>query len=226
MFVLGIIPARGGSKGIKNKNLKKIKGKTLIEYTISEAKKSKLINDIYVSTDSNKIINIAKKNKINFIKRPKELSKDHSKTIDAIKHVTKFYKKKFNFFPDYIIILQPTSPLRKSFHIDKALNKIFRNKSSDSLVSCIKIKHNFNPESLMQINKNGNLVFKKTLLRRQDKKQYYARNGAAIYIIKYPIYLKKIFGKNTIPYIMDTNSSLDIDDIDDLKYFRKLISEK
>ena len=84
MFVLGIIPARGGSKGIKNKNLKKIKGKTLIEYTISEAKKSKLINDIYVSTDSNKIINIAKKkNKINFIKRPKELSKDHSKTIDA-----------------------------------------------------------------------------------------------------------------------------------------------
>ncbi len=225
MFVLAIIPARGGSKGIKNKNLKKVKGKTLIEYTISEAKSSKLVNDIYVSTDSIKIINIAKKNKVNFIKRPRELSKDHSKTIDAVKHLTKFYKKKFNFFPDYIIILQPTSPLRKSYHIDKALNKIFRNKSSDSLVSCVKIKHNFNPESLMQINKNGNLLFKKTLLRRQDKKQYYVRNGAAIYIIRYPVYLKEIFGKNTIPYVMDVNSSLDIDDFEDLKYFRKLISE-
>ena len=225
MFVLAIIPARAGSKGIKNKNLKKIKGKTLIEYTISEAKRSKLINDVYVSTDSDKIINIAKKNKINFIKRPKEISKDHSKTIDAIKHLIRFYEKKFNFLPDYIIILQPTSPLRKSYHIDEALNKIFRDKSSDSLVSCIKIKHNCNPESLMQIDKNGNLVFKKKLLRRQDKKQYYARNGAAIYITKRPIYFNKIFGKKTIPYVMDKNSSLDIDDTEDLKYFRRLMNE-
>ena len=163
---------------------------------------------------------------INFIKRPKILSGDRSKTIDAIKHLIKFYKKKFNFFPDYIIILQPTSPLRKSTHIDAALKMIFKNKKSDSLVSCIKIKHNFNPESLMQITKKGNLKFNKKLTRRQDKKIFYARNGAAIYITKYPVYLKKIFGKNTIPFIMNSTSSIDIDDNNDLKKFRKIICEK
>ena len=98
MFVLAIIPARAGSKSIKNKNIIKIKGKPLIQYTIDEAKKSKLINEIYVSSDSTKILNLAKSNKVKFVKRPKSISGDNSKTIDAVKHLAKFYKKKKVFF--------------------------------------------------------------------------------------------------------------------------------
>ena len=223
MFVLAIIPARAGSKSIKNKNIIKIKGKPLIQYTIDEAKKSKLINEIYVSSDSTKILNLAKSNKVKFVKRPKSISGDNSKTIDAVKHLAKFYKKKKGFFPDYLVILQPTSPLRKSFHIDEALLKIIKNKKADSLVSCVKVNHNYDPESLMIIKKTGYLKFKKKLRRRQEKKIYYSRNGAAIYVIKYPVYLKKIFGPKTIPFIMENKHSIDINEIEDLNELRKLI---
>lgn len=225
MFVLAIIPARGGSKAIKNKNIIKINKKPLIQYTFDEAKKSKYINEIYVTSDSKKIINIAIKNNINFVRRPKKISGDNSKTIEAIKHLIKYFKKKNNFYPNYIVILQPTSPLRKFNHIDKALQKIINDSKADSLVSCVKIKHNFNPDSLMKINKKGYLVFKKNIKRRQDKMTYYARNGAAIYIIKYPVYLKSIFGDRTLPFIMDEKLSLDIDDEIDLKKFRKIFND-
>ena len=211
MFVLAIIPARAGSKSIKNKNLVKIKNKPLISYTIEEAKKSRLINETYISSDSRRIIELAKFNKINYVLRPKKISSDKAKTIETIKHLIKYFKKKNNFYPDYVIILQPTSPLRKSYHIDQAIKLIIKNKKSDSLVSCVKVRHSYNPNSLMK------------LKRRQDKSDFYARNGAAIYIIKYPVYLSKIFGKNTIPYIMDTKSSLDIDDMHDLRKLKKIL---
>ena len=223
MFVLAIIPARAGSKSIKNKNLVKIKNKPLISYTIEEAKKSRLINEIYISSDSRRIIELAKFNKINYVLRPKKISSDKAKTIETIKHLIKYFKKKNNFYPDYVIILQPTSPLRKSYHIDQAIKLIIKNKKSDSLVSCVKVRHSYNPNSLMKIKSDGFLKFNKKLKRRQDKSDFYARNGAAIYIIKYPVYLSKIFGKNTIPYIMDTKSSLDIDDMHDLRKLKKIL---
>ena len=138
-------------------------------------------------------------------------------------HLIKYFKKKNNFYPDYVIILQPTSPLRKSYHIDQAIKLIIKNKKSDSLVSCVKVRHSYNPNSLMKIKSDGFLKFNKKLKRRQDKSDFYARNGAAIYIIKYPVYLSKIFGKNTIPYIMDTKSSFDIDDMHDLRKLKKIL---
>ena len=223
MTVIAIIPARGGSQEIKNKNLRKIKGKPLIQFTIEAAKKSNLIDKIYVSSDSDKILNFAKKMKVNYIKRPKKISTSKSKTIEAIKHLAKFLRLKKNIIPDYIVILQPTSPLRKPKHINNAIQQIKNSKKADSLVSCIKVKHNFNPESLMTIDKKGILRFKKKLIRRQDKKVYFARNGAAIYIIKYPTYLKDMFGKITIPYVMNQRSSYDIDDNEDLLLIKKLI---
>ena len=97
MFVLAIIPARAGSKSIKNKNFIKIKNKPLIRYTIDEAKKSRLINQIYISSDSKRIIKLAKFHKINYLLRPKKISSDNAKTIESVKHLIKHFKKKIIF---------------------------------------------------------------------------------------------------------------------------------
>ena len=125
--VLAIIPARGGSKGIKNKNFVKINNRYLIDYTILEAKKSKLIDKIIISTDSEKIIRIAKKSKVDFIKRPKLLSQDKTPIYPVIKHVLNFEKRINNFY-DYIVILQPTTPLKKLFMIDSGIKLIKKKK--------------------------------------------------------------------------------------------------
>ena len=111
MKILGIIPARAGSKGIKNKNIIDLGGKPLISWTIKSAIKSNL-DEIIVSTDSIKIKNVSIKNgcKVPFL-RPKHLSKDNSKTVDVAIHAINFYKKK-NIFFDAIMILQPTCPFR------------------------------------------------------------------------------------------------------------------
>jgi CMP-N-acetylneuraminic acid synthetase len=221
MTVIAIIPARANSQSIKNKNIVNLNNKPLITYTFEAARRSKLIDYIYVSTDSTKVIKLAKKFNIESILRPKQISGNLSKTHDAITHVLKKIDNKI--LPTLVVILQPTSPLRKATHIDQAIKKMLQNKKADSLVSCIKSPHIFNPESLMILQKNGFLKCKKKLIRRQDKKIFYARNGAAIYITRYPLIKKQILGNFLIPFFMNLNESIDIDTIDDLKLAEKLL---
>lgn len=113
MKILALIPARGDSKGIPNKNIQKIGGKYLIEYTINSAKRSKLIDKIIVSTDSKKIASISKKlgAEVPFL-RPKKISIDKSPTIEVIKHTLGFLSNNQFYVPDIILLLQPTSPFR------------------------------------------------------------------------------------------------------------------
>ena len=220
MSILCVIPARKGSREVKNKNRKKINGKYLIEYTFDAVKKSNKINKTIVSTNDSVIIKLCKKHKIDYIKRPESISGPKSRTIETIRHVL----KKIDYKPDYVIILQPTSPLRETSHIDNAIKKIISNKKADSLVSCVKVAHNFHPESIMTIKKNGFLKFRNQLIRRQDKKNnFYARNGAAIYITKYPLIKTTILGKSLIPFEMNYAESLDINTLEDLKLAEKLL---
>ena len=219
MKILAVIPARGGSKGIKNKNLVNFNGKPLIYWTIQAAKKSKLISEIVVSTDSKAIQKFSEKVGVKVDQlRPKSLSQDDSLTIDVIQfELEKLNKKKI--FPNYIVTLQPTSPLRNENHIDKAIKMICRDKNADSLVSCVKIPHNYSPESLMVKSKNYliNSKFHKNIFRRQDKKTYFARNGAAIYITKTSKIRNYIFGGKILAFEMDFFTSIDIDTLTDLK---------
>ena len=121
--IICLICARSGSKGIKNKNIKVLNGKPLIQWTFDVAKKIKEFNKIILSSDSKKIINLAKKNKIDVpFLRPKNLAKDNSKELNVWKHALK-YLKKINQFPDILVVLPPTSPLRKSHHILYAIKK-------------------------------------------------------------------------------------------------------
>jgi len=134
MEILAIIPARGGSKGIPLKNIIKIEKKPLLYYTVDAALKSKLITRTIVSTDNEKISKTAKFYGSEVIKRPKDLSGDKIGLEPAINHVLDFLKKKENYVPDLIIILQNTSPLRNSYHIDGALKLMIKNKF-DSVLS-------------------------------------------------------------------------------------------
>lgn len=139
MIVLAIVPARGGSKSIPIKNIKKLSGEPLISYTINIALKSKKINKLIVSTDSEKIARISKSlgAEVPFL-RPKRISIDSSNTIDLVKHTIKKLEK-YNFYPDIITVLQPTSPFRKLWMIDKSINMLIKSNST-SVISVLKIK--------------------------------------------------------------------------------------
>jgi len=128
--IIAIIPARGGSKGIPGKNIKNFEGKPLISHSIEYAKDSKLINEIYVTTDDNQIAHISKTAGAKIITRPAELATDTSTTESAIKHALNNIDK----LPDIIVLLQPTSPLRPEKSLDIAINK-FLNDDCDSLLS-------------------------------------------------------------------------------------------
>jgi len=221
MSILAIIPARGGSVGLKNKNMYPLNKRPLLFYTIQAAKKTKLIDRIIVSSDSNKILNFSKKNLVEVIKRPKKISDSKSTTHQAIIHCLNYLKKKENYIPDIILILQPTSPLRNSRHISSAVKIFLKDKQATSLVSCMKVPHNFHPSSLMKENDNGYLINflkgKKKIFRRQDKSFVFARNGAGIYIIKSSHIKKFLFGGKIIKFLMNEESSIDIDSLEDIK---------
>jgi len=218
--ILAFIPARAGSKGIKNKNIRELAGKPLIAHTINEAIKSNLFNDIIVSTDSEEIADIARGYgaSVPFL-RPRELALDDSPTIDAIFHCLDYMQSKGKKY-DVIMLLQPTSPLRKFYHIKDAY-KLFNEKQADFTVSVCECEHS--PLWTSTIDKDLRIdnfmreEFKN--VRRQDLPKHYRLNGA-IYIAKVDrmIEERSFLGKNNYAYIMNKLSSVDIDTKEDFVY--------
>ena len=219
--ILSLIAARAGSKGLKNKNIKKFLGKPLINWSILASKKSRYIDHTLVSTDSEKIINISKSLGVNApFKRPKKLALDNSKIKDVIFHSLKWIKKKRYKF-DFLILLQPTSPLRTAEHIDKFIRHYFAisKKKKETMVSIteapikaglmMEIKDNYVKFSINQ-SKN------KKDAQRQNLKQYFLPNGA-IYFANIKKFNGNFFAKNTLYFKMDQSVSIDIDYIQDFK---------
>ena len=221
--ILALIPARGGSKGIKNKNIVSVNGKPLIAYTIDAAKASKYIDYIYVSTDSEKIADVAiKYGALIPFMRDETLAQDTSKTIDAVMFsVNKFKEMGYDF--DYLVLLQPTSPLRTGEDIDAAIEKLLAS-TYTSLVSVSKVDDN--PVLIRSIDDNNCLVpilKQSSTVRRQDFKDYYRVNGA-IYINKISeLTLNTSLNDNLYAYIMPQDRSFDIDTMDDLKALRSFL---
>lgn len=205
---LCIIPARGGSKRLKDKNIYPLLGKPLITYTIESALKINLFDKIIVSTDSEKIKKIAERYKVEVIKRPKKLSGDRAKTESVIFHVLKKLKEEF----DYIFLLQPTSPLRDEKDIVNAFKKIEKEKA-DFLISVTDFEKPFT-WAIVKRGKYYDFYFQKNL-----RKKLYLPNGA-IFIAKYKSLLKEktLYGKKLTIYYMPKEKSVDIDTIYDLKY--------
>ena len=220
---LGICVARKNSKGLKNKNIIKIKSKPCSYWTLLSAKKSKCLTDIVLSTDSKKIIKIAKKLKIkNPYLRPKFLSEDNSPVYKVIHHLINYYKKKKIYY-DYIVLLQCSSPFRTNNHIDEAIKYFEKNKKNkiSSLISVVKsdIKTNW---LLRKKGKNIFPVFTNNSQnsRRQNNNDYFLPNGG-IYIADIKYFKKNFFSSNTLFYEMDKKSSIDIDTKEDIDFIKR-----
>lgn len=229
MSFLGIIPARAGSKSIKNKNIIKLKNKPLIYYTIKAAKKSILNDNFVVSTDDPKIIKICKTLKVKyFFKRPKKFSTDKTTAIELISYLIKDLEIK-NFDFKNIVYLQPTSPFRDYKIIDKAIKIYQKNSQLDSLISVCEVD-SFHPARMKFMTKKNILLDniyteKKEGQNKQDLKKMYIRNGA-IYIFKKDNLKKKtIKGNKSYGFVMSKKNSINIDSIDDLNYSKYLINK-
>ena len=209
--ILAIIPVREGSKRLPEKNYRILNGKPLIEWTIFAAKNSKYIDEIVISSDDSKILEIARTNKVIDYKRNKELSSDMASSVDVIIDVIDNFENQF----DLVVVLQPTSPLRQSGDIDSAID-LFYNKNADSVVSVCESDHpvqwmNTLPKDLSM---NDFLSEEVKSLRSQDLEKFYRPNGA-LYLIKPQILITKrsfYIDKNAYAFVMPRERSIDIDE--------------
>ena len=217
--ILAIIPARGGSKGLKRKNILDFIGKPLIAHTIEQAQNSKYVSRVIVSTEDEEIAMISKKYgaEIPFM-RPNRLADDSSSTNEVIEYTLKELEMKEGYRPDLICLLQCTSPLRTSEDIDNTIDKLF-NTSSDSAVSITEAKSNPYWTNILVDDKLEYFIKEgKRIKRRQDLPEIYELNGA-VYVVKTDVFLKEktLETKNITGYVMKAENSIDIDNIIDLK---------
>lgn len=228
MKYLAIIPARSGSKGLKNKNIKLLNKKPLLAYTIEAALQTKLFDEVMVSTDSNCYADIAKSFGANVpFLRTEETSKDNSSTWDVVREVLNQYKK-INVHFDICVLLQPTSPFRTSKDIIKSIH-LFQEKKANTVVSVCEYEHPV--QWCFPIEEDNSIkAFADSPYRykqRQEIKKMYHENGA-IYIVKIDLLINQnfdIYQEKCFAYEMTRRNSIDIDIEDDFvlaEYFMKL----
>jgi CMP-N,N'-diacetyllegionaminic acid synthase len=228
--ILCTICARGGSKGVKNKNIKELNGKPLIAYTIEQAKASGLFEHIVISTDSDDIANVAKQYGAEvFFKRSPEMASDTAGKLDVIKDAFKRSEEHYNRTFDYLIDLDATAPLRSLEDIINSFNQ-FKENNNDNLITAMPSRRSpyFN---LVEQDKNGKVYLSKKLddvvVRRQDAPKSYDMN-ASIYIWKRDVILDKssIFLEKTGLYVMPEERSIDIDNELDFEFVEFLMGKK
>lgn len=227
--ILCVIPARGGSKSILKKNIKKLKGKPLIVYTIKEALKVFRKENIVVSTDDDEIMNIARKNGCEiFFKRPRKLSTDKAQSYPVILHSLEYMEKIYNIKFQAIMMLQPTSPLRKAIHIKKSIKLLNLNKV-DSVISVVNVD-GYHPFRMKKIKNNYlyNFIDQgfEDMRPRQSLPKIYIRNGA-IYLNRRHVIkdLNQLVGKSVKPLIMKPEESVNIDSIIDFYIAEQLLKK-
>lgn len=228
--ILALIPARAGSKGVPFKNFKKLNGKPLIHYTLESAVKSNYIDKVFVSTDSEDILNYSNKLfnlNLNSL-RPKHLSGDKATSLSVIIYSLKYLLKN-NLSFDAVVLLQPTVPFRKNNFIDESIETFYKSKS-DSLISVIPVPEKYNPYWTF-INKNKDYLKyavpqKKIISRRQNLPESYIRDGS-VYITKSDVLMKfnSLYGEKIGFIINDEKFNINIDNMDDWKKAEKFIKD-
>ena len=222
--VLALIPARGGSKGIKDKNIVDVCGKPLIAYSINAAQKSKYVDDVVITTDSERIKEVAEKYgaDVPFL-RPAELATDNAKTIDAVVHAVYTLKDMGRNY-DVLLLLQPTCPLRTTNDIDSSL-ELFVSKNYTALVSVNRVSEH--PILMRKINEDGimeNLLNLPSTVRRQDMPPIYKVNGSIYINLINELNNETSFNDNPLAYITEEEHSIDIDNINDLERVKRYLN--
>lgn len=230
MEILAIIPARGGSKGIKRKNLRPICSKPLVAYSIEAGLNSKFITKTVVSTEDDEIAQVSKSFGAQVIKRPMELARDETKTIPVMVHAAKYLEDRENYRPDYVVLLQPTCPLRDANYTDNAFEFYFQKEKEgfDSCFSAFSLGTTHAKWKILHDGKAQGLYDYRTRPRRQDTNEHYqmvCENGA-FYALKYDtmLELNDFIGYNPAIYI--TKRVVDIDSKEDILCIEKQLMEK
>lgn len=224
MKVLGLIPARGGSKGVPRKNIRLVDGQPLISYSILTAQQSNLLSEIIISTDSDEIIEVGKVYNCKTLKRSSENAQDHSKIDAVIKEVLNSLDSDF----DLIMLLQPTSPIREPEDIDNVIRMFEEDDSLESVVSLVELE-DIHPARMYQLDDHYEMIPLEPKLerkRRQDLKPVYLRNGA-IYATKVSSFLSsgKIISDRKKGYVMPESKWSNVDTERDLLITETLIKE-
>lgn len=218
--ILAIIPARGGSKGLPGKNIIELNGKPLICWTIEQAKKSKYLDKIYISTDSQKIADICREKsgiRIDEL-RPAHLAQDGTSSADVMKYTIQHLKEAGEDY-DYVLLLEPTSPLRKDDDIDNVITLACNNPDRDGVVSLGEI-HMEHPMIAKTVNSDGVLgsyLEKNDIYQRQQMDKAYFPYGVT-YLIKIDVFYKvmSVYSDNILPYKIERWQCYEVDDIYDL----------
>jgi N-acylneuraminate cytidylyltransferase/CMP-N,N'-diacetyllegionaminic acid synthase len=228
--LLAIIPARGGSKTIKDKNIRSLAGRPLIAWTIEAAKTSKYVDRVVVSTDSEAIAGISKTwgADVPFL-RPPDLATDEAPGNDVIVHCLRWIRENEPRAYDFFIYLQPTSPLRTSAHIDAAMEQMVGDPAAEALVSVAEAADH--PYWLKIIDDRGRLASwrpdGRPMSRRQDLPKLYILNGA-IYIARPHVFdaHPDFYAGPCLGFVMDRTSSVDIDDENEFAFAEFLLNRR
>jgi CMP-N,N'-diacetyllegionaminic acid synthase len=212
--ILGIIPARGGSKSIPAKNLRELAGKPLLAYTAEAARASGIISRLVLSTDSGEIAELGRKLEIEVpFMRPADLAQDETPMLPVLQHAVAALEAE-GWRPEIIVLLQPTSPLRKPEHITRTV-ELLRAEDCDSVVSVLEIPHLYSPQKALRL-ENGALKFwlpdGERITRRQQLETSYAREGT-VYAFWRDTLMEQgsVYGNRCLPFVLPPAESLNLD---------------
>lgn len=229
MNIIGIIPARGGSRGVPGKNIKLLEGKPLISYAIAEGKKSKYIDKLILSTDDEHIAATSREMGLEVpFMRPAELAGDLSKAIDTYIYTLGEMERIYKYWADILVVLQPTSPLRTFEDIDGAIN-LFLTRDADSVVSVCEVEHSpYWYKTLDSDNKLQQFLDCDDVNANRQKLPAVYRPNGAVYVFKRELIMEKkaYYSDKSYAYIMPNDRSVDIDTQIDFKLAELLINER
>jgi CMP-N-acetylneuraminic acid synthetase len=204
-MAVALIPARGGSKGIPRKNLAPVAGKPLLAWTIEAALGASSIDRVVVATDDDEIARTAEQHGAETLRRPPELATDDALMSGVVAHAIDALS-----LDGIVVLLQPTSPLRRAEHIDAAL-ALLADTRADGVVSVVRVPHNFEPGSLLRLEGDRLKRIGESVPRRQDKQTLYARNGPAVLALRADRVGDDLYAGDLRAYVMRARDSLDVD---------------
>ena len=228
-LVLGIVPARGGSKGVPGKNVRPLAGRTLLEYTARAARESGVLDRVILSTDSPDIADTGRQAGLDVpFMRPATLAADDTPMLPVILHALESLARD-GWSPDIIVLLQPTSPLRRPDHIRDAVTSL-RDTNADSVVTVVEIPRHLSPDYVMRIDGGRLHPFLPEgarVTRRQDARPAYSRDGTVYAFWRATIErFGSIYGDDCRPQLIDARESLSIDSLADWDAAERLLARR
>lgn len=219
MKVIAVIPARGSSKGIPRKNIKEFLGKPLLAWTVEAARESGLFERLILSTEDEEIARIGREfgAEVPF-RRPQKLAEDTTPTAPVVRHAIEWLRHHEGWTPDFVMVLEPTSPGRRAFHIREAAT-LLQKSGADSVASVSEVPHHYVPTKVLKLHSDGTITgidgthLRDMIHRRQDLPKYYALNGL-IFSCKTELVLKNrptLWGEKVLAYVVDPKYCVDLD---------------